>query len=109
MPTVQKGEKSNKFFPNLEKKAWNPISNTKTYRKKYLMKNKLGRVELFYKNLFKKNIEKCSVEHTAFLDTLPLPILNENEKQLYERALTETELNVAIMSMAPKTHLETMN
>ena len=67
------------------------------------MKNKLGRVELFYKNLFKKNIEKCSVEHTAFLDTLPLPILNENEKQLYERALTETELNVAIMSMAPKT------
>ena len=48
-----------------------------------------------------------STQH--FLDTLPLPILNENEKQLYERELTETELNAAVMSMAPKTHLETMN
>ena len=42
--------------------------------------------ELFYKNLFKDE-EKSSVEHT-FLDTLPLPILNESE-MLCEGALTE--------------------
>ena len=41
--------------------------------------------ELFYKSLFKDE-EKSSVEHT-FLDTLPLPILNESE-MLCEGALT---------------------
>ena len=55
-------------------------------------------IELFYKNLFKK--EKSSVEHTTFLDTLLLPILNESETLLCEGGLTEKERHAAMMSMA---------
>ena len=36
--------------------------------------------ELFYKILLKKNVEKPSVEHTTFLDTLLLPILYESKE-----------------------------
>ena len=47
-----------------------------------------------------KNVQKSSVEHTTFLDTLPLPILNESKTLLFEGALTEKELHAAMMSMA---------
>ena len=36
--------------------------------------------ELFYKILLKKNVEKSSVEHTTFSDTLLLPILYESKE-----------------------------
>ena len=50
--------------------------------------------------MFEKSLEKSYVEHTAFLDTLLLPILNESKTLLCEGALTEKELNTAMMSMA---------
>ena len=50
-------------------------------------------IELFFKNLFlkKKNVKKSSAEHTTFLDTLSLPILNESKTLLCKGALTEKE------------------
>lgn len=36
--------------------------------------------ELFYEILLKKNVEKSSVEHTTFLDTLLLPMLYESKE-----------------------------
>ena len=72
---------------------------------KYLMKNEsTQRLNYFLKTCL-KNVKKSSVEHTTFLDTLPLLILNESEMLLYEVALTEKELNVAMMSMAQEKSL----
>ena len=47
----------------------------------------------FLKTYFflKKNVKKSSAEHTTFLDTLSLPILNESKTLLCEGALTEKE------------------
>ena len=36
--------------------------------------------ELFYEILLKKNVEKSSVKHTTFLDTLLLPMLYESKE-----------------------------
>ena len=44
-------------------------------------------------------MEKNSVEHMTFLDTLPLHI-NEPKTLLCEEALTDKELNAAMMSMS---------
>lgn len=36
-------------------------------------------IKIFYKTLFKENIEKISIEHALFSETFPLPILNKNK------------------------------
>ena len=46
------------------------------------------------------NKEWINAELTTFLDTLPLPILNESETLLCEGALNKKELHAARMSMA---------
>ena len=45
-------------------------------------------------------MEKASTEHTLLLETLPVPILKENEILLCEEDPTEKEFYEAIMSMA---------
>ena len=47
-----------------------------------------------------KNVETFSIEDKTFLNTLPLPILNESKTLLCEGAITEKELHAAIMCMA---------
>ena len=85
----KKKKKSNKFLLNLEKKRGIQGQKLKIIANKEEISDEKRinvETELFYKNLFKDE-EKSSVEHT-FLDTLPLPILNESER-LCEGALTE--------------------
>ena len=66
-------------------------------RKKYLTKNEsTQRLNYFIKTCLKKSREIF----TTFLDTLPLPTLNESEILLREAALTEKKLNAPMMSMA---------
>ena len=58
-------------------------------RKKCLMKNESKQRLNYFIKTYLKNVGNSSAEHTIFLDTLPLPILNENETLLCEGALTE--------------------
>ena len=56
--------------------------------------------------MFKKNLEKHLLS-TQYLDTLPLPILNEIKSLLCEGALTKKELNAAVVSVAQEKKLGT--
>ena len=62
-------------------------SNTKSYSKwKNISDEKRinGEIKLFYKTLFKENIEKISTEHALFSGTFLLPILNKIQGLLGE-------------------------
>ena len=50
----------------------------------------------------KSCLKKSSVEHPTYLDTLPLPILNQNKMLLWEVAFTEKNLNAVMMNMVQK-------
>ena len=47
----------------------------------------------YFIKTYLKSVEKSLVEHTTFLNTLPLPILNESERLLCKGAFTEKELH----------------
>ena len=77
----EEGEKSNKFFLNLEK-----VRGSQGKVRKLIVSNheiadpQLIEQEIvfFYKSLFKNNIKKTLSEQTNFLDTLQIPKLSDN-------------------------------
>ena len=76
------GEKSNKFFLNLEK-----VRGSQGKVRKLIVSNheiadpQLIEQEIvfFYKSLFKNNIKKTLSEQKNFLDTLQIPKLSDND------------------------------
>ena len=78
----EEGEKSNKFFLNLEK-----VRGSQGKVRKLIVSNheiadpQLIEQEIvfFYKSLFKNNIKKTLSEQTNFLDTLQIPKLSDND------------------------------
>ena len=64
------------------------------------MKNDLTQSLNYFVKTCLKKCRKISVEHTTILDTLLIPKLNEKEAAVCKGALTEKELNAAMMAMA---------
>ena len=96
------GEKSNKYFLNLEKK--NAVSSTIT---KLTDDNKivtsqvevLHEIETFYKNLFKNKNSKTVSSCKDFVQGLNTPTLNEEDQLLLSIEITELELFSALSEM----------
>ena len=101
----EEGEKSNKFFLNLEK-----VRGSQGKVRKLIVSNheiadpQLIEQEIvfFYKSLFKNNIKKTLSEQTNFLDTLQIPKLSDNDCLLCEGELSESELYDALKNMPNK-------
>ena len=82
------GEKSTKYFLNLEKR-----NKTKTHVRKILLQNNLETTEpeaimsnlkTFYSNLYKRTLTKTENECLQYLKDISAPKLHENDKQSCE-------------------------
>ena len=101
----EEGEKSNKFFLNLEK-----VRGSQGKVRKLIVSNheiadpQLIEQEIvfFYKSLFKNNIKKTLSKQTNLLDTLQIPKLSDNDCLLREGELSESELYDALKNMPNK-------
>ena len=100
----EEGEKSNKFFLNLEKvqgsqgKVRKLIVSNHEIADPQLIEQEIEQV-FFYKSLFKNNIKKTLSEQTNFLDTLQISKLSDNDCLLCEGELTESWLYDALKNM----------
>ena len=97
------GEKSTKYFLNLEKR-----NKAKTHVRKILLQNNLEATEpkaimstlkTFYSNLYKRTSTKTENECQQYLKDIPAPKLHENDKQSCEREITKNECWDALKSM----------
>ena len=97
------GEKSTKYFLNLEKR-----NKAKTHVRKILLQNNLETTEpkaimstlkTFYSNLYKRTSTKTENECQQYLKDIPAPKLHENDKQSCEREITKNECWDALKSM----------
>ena len=92
----EEGEKSNKFFLNLEK-----VRGSQRKVCKLIVSNReIADPQLIeQESLFKNNIKKTLSEQTNFLDTLQIPKLSDNDCLLCEGELTESELYDTLKNM----------
>ena len=95
----EEGEKSNKFFLNLEKVRGSQGKVRKLIVSNHEIANPQLNQLFFYKNLFKNNIKKTLSEQTNFLNTLQIPKLSDNDCLLCEGELFESELYDALKNM----------
>ena len=98
----EEGEKSTKFFLNLEKFHGrqgkirkiiiddHEITDSTRIRK---------HLKTFYESLFKKTVFKTSLEYDNFLENIDIPILGIEDKTLCERELTKSDFLEALLSM----------
>ena len=100
----EEGEKSSKFFLNLEKtKASRGVIkklciDEHTECKDQIKINK--EIEKFYRNLFKKGIKKSLTEMKAMLDKISIPTLKEEHIHKCDKEITEKELLNVIKSFS---------
>ena len=100
----EEGEKSNKFFLNLEKvqgsqgKVRKLIVSNHEIADPQLIEQEIEQI-FFYKSLFKNNIKKTLSEQTNFLETLQISKLSDNDCLLCEGELTESWLYDALKNM----------
>ena len=106
------GEKSTKYFLNLEKR-----NKAKTHVRKILLQNNLETTEpkaimstlkTFYSNLYKRTSTKTENECQQYLKDIPAPKLHENDKQSCKREITKNECWDALKSMGTISHLAMM-
>ena len=95
----EEGEKSNKFFLNLEKVRGSQGKVRKLIVSNHEIANPQLNQLFFYKSLFKNNIKKTLSEQTNFLNTLQIPKLSDNDCLLCEGELFESELYDALKNM----------
>ena len=99
----EEGEKSNKFFLNLEKKRAiegqirKVVANDREISDPKLIEYE---IKSFYKTLFRNNITKSELDNNHFLEEVDLPVLSLDEKLLCEGELTEKELYNSMKSMS---------
>ena len=98
----QYGEKSTKYFLNLEKQK--AVNGTV----KKIIKNDIEitdqlkiqhELRIFYEQLFKKTIGNANSKIVSFLDNISLPVINNDFFNLCENDLTEDELLISLKSM----------
>ena len=97
------GEKSSKYFLNLEKR-----NKAKSHIRKILNSNSvelsepetvLSSIKSFYSTLYKKRNEKTETDCYNYLKTQNLPKLTDNESRLCEGELTKRECWEALQTM----------
>ena len=97
------GEKSTKYFLNLEKR-----NKAKTHVRKVLLQNNLETTEpkaiisnlkAFYSNLYERTSTKTENEYLQYWKDISAPKLHEKEKQSCEREITKNECQEALKSM----------
>ena len=96
------GEKSSKFFLNLEKKhaLLNQVRTLHCCEKEVTDKHKINQeLERFYKNLFTEKSEFRKEDINVYLNQIDIPILSEERSQTCEGPITESELLNALKSM----------
>ena len=96
------GEKSNKYFLNLEKKnaVTSTINKLTDDNKNVTSQNEvLHDIEKFYKNLFTNKNLKTSASCKNFLQGLNTPTLDEEDQLLLNIEITEGELFLALSEM----------
>ena len=98
----ENGEKSSKFFLNLEKyRATQGYLRTIIVTKKELNGSQQTNDALynFYQTLFKEKLSTSEECIQSFLDKMSLPKLNENQTFKFEVAITECERLKALTSI----------
>ena len=98
----EEGEKSTKFFLNLEKN-----NNVRSQIKKVLVntyeisdqKNILHEIKVHFENLFSKKLSVSSNSCDSFLESVATPYLNNIEKNTCEGDLSDIELYNSLISM----------
>ena len=96
------GEKSNKYFLNLEKHRAKMSSISRLVcdsREVSSQKDINNELHNFYKNLYSNRCTTSSSEVSNMLSRMDLKVLNQNEKELCKSYLTEEELYNALMEM----------
>ena len=99
------GEKSSKFFLNLEKPngTQGQIRNIVVNDHEITDPNKiLNEIRNFYESLFKKSDSKSLSQINDFVDKFQLPKLNITEINECDNELSEKELYISLMSMQKK-------
>ena len=98
----EEGEKSSKFFLNLEK-----FNGTRSQIRKIIVNDQeivdpnkiLNEIRIFYESLFRKGDSKPPSQINDFLDKVQLPKSNITESNECDNELSEKELYISLMSM----------
>ena len=96
------GEKSNKYFLNLEKKNAKTSTITKLIVENTIIANQndiLLNIEKFYKNQFENKNENSESDCNFFFKDIDLPSLSEADKILLDKDITEEELYESLSEM----------
>ena len=105
----EKGEKSTKFFLNLEKK--NSVKNT--IRNLYTNNDSnefvlcedenqiLTHASTFYKNLFQRKSDKSLDACSTFLSNIDIPSISSDQKHICDKILDISELSISLETMPP--------
>ena len=104
----ENGEKSSKYFLNLEKR--NSVKNT--IRKLFIVNDKNEEVESenesdilnharnFYQNLYKRKSNKNANSCSLFLNNIPIPSITDEQKESCEKEITIKELSESLADMS---------
>ena len=98
----QYGEKSTKYFLNLEKQKAVNGTVKKIIKDHIEITDQLKiqhELRMFYEQLFKKTICNANSKIVSFLDNISLPVINNDFFNLCENDLTEDELLISLKSM----------
>ena len=98
----QYGEKSKKYFLNLEKQKAVNGTVKKIIKDHIEITDQLKiqhELRMFYEQLFKKTICNANSKIVSFLDNISLPVINNDFFNLCENDLTEDELLISLKSM----------
>ena len=98
----ENGEKSTKFFLNLEKSRSSQGVVGSILKNKIEVKNQSeinNELSKFYKNLFKENLNTSKEAISSFLENINLPSLTNEQAFECDGIISETELLKALKSM----------
>ena len=96
------GEKSTKYFLNLEKKNAKSSTITKLDTGDKIISNHkeiFGEIENFYTNLFKNNNDKSKASCKRFLDKLSVPMIDDEDRLEMSNDITKEEIFSALSEM----------
>ena len=99
----EQNEKSSKFFLNLENRIGNNNSVKKLVKNNIELtssKDILIELHSFYSDLFTRKIDKCKNDCKAFLDTLNIPVISDENRQNCDRDLTMEDLEDTLSKMS---------
>ena len=102
------GEKSNKYFLNVEKSraCQNILRKICSETQEITDHTKINSATFdFYANLFKEKLETNSESHNNFLNEISIPSLSKTQKQICERELRENDIYESRITI---NHLVTM-